>query len=384
MNRLLKMFPKMKWDFYQLSMNEHFTMKILVENHDKNLAWGYISRWMPLTIKFVKDHPEYRWDYALLSANPSITIDDILENPDIPWRFDFFSGNVNLPLWYVRENLDKGWNWYFMSTNSGITMDDINENMDLPWHWLGVSYNINITIEFLDNHLDLPILWNEAVSKHMKIDVDILSRHADKGWDYRKVLRNPHMTIDILRYLASIGVMNDRYIWGVPTVNPAFSIQDIEDNADLPWKMNLISSNPNFSLEHVNKYLSVGKSISLNNIVKNVNAKIDDVYELIIENIDGMISKLMKHFPVRFGVGSRNLNYFLSQKRNIWENISANPNITIAFVKKHCVFINFKVLSTNQFKLFEKIGDRLRYLYVLNHVNDIPKDIAISLITRFL
>jgi len=357
---------------------------MLVKYYDKELAWGHISRWMPLTIEFVKKHPEYKWDYALLSANPSLILNDILENTDISWRLDFFSSNVNLPLWYVRENMDLPWNWYNISCNKGITMMDIHENIDLPWNWLGVSYNVNITIEFLENHPELPILWGEAVSEHMKIDVNILSKHSDKNWDYKKILNNSHLTIDILRYLVSKNIMNDRYIWLTPTRNPAISIQDIESNNDLPWKMNSVSSNPNFSLEDFDRYVLRGKSVNLNDIVKNADAKIDNVYESIIENMDSIITKLMTHFPVKFGVGSNRLNYFLAQKKKIWKSISANPNITIAFVKKYAPFIDFNVLSSNKFKLFDGLRERTKYFYLLKKVNGIPLDITVSLVSNFL
>lgn len=384
MNRLLKLFPNVEWDYYKISMNKYFTMNMLIKHHEKKLAWGHISRWMYLTFKFVKDHPMYKWDYALLSANSSINLNDILKNPDIPWRYDFFSLNVNLPLWYVRDNMEKGWSWYNISRNEGITMTDINKNMDLPWNWMGVSYNVNITIDFLENHPDLPILWSEAVSTNMKVDIDILERHIDKKWDYKRILSGPYLTIDILRYLISKNIMNDRYICTLSIINPAISIQDIENTSDLPWTCSHITNNPNFSLENLNKYILSGKRINLNHIVKNIDAKIDDIYELIINNMDSMIMKLMVHFPMKFGLGTSGLKHFLNQKKMLWDSISANPNITIAFIQKHAKFINFKILSSNNLKLLNRINERSRYFYLLKTINSIPLDISMSLVVNFL
>lgn len=378
------MFPNVDWDFYKISMNPQFTMQMLVEYYNKNLALWHISRWMPLTVKFVKEHSEYAWDYALLSANPSITLDDILENPDIPWRYDFFSSNINLPLWYVRENMEKGWSWYNISRNKGITMTDIHENMDLPWRWFSVSYNVNITIEFLENHQDLPICWDEVVSKNMKIDVDILSRHSDKNWDYKKIFNNPYLTIDILRYINSLGIINNPHMWSIPTKNPVISIQDIEDNPDLPWDNNVISCNPNFSLEDCNRYLTDGRIMNLHNIMKNMDTKIDNLYNLIIANIDSIIMKLMTHFPEKFGVRSNGLIHFLTQKRKMWKSISENPNITISFIKKHARFIDFNILSSNKFKFLNRIRERSRYFYILKKQNSIPLDIVKLPIVNFL
>ena len=51
---------------------------------------------------------------------------------------------------------------------------------------------------------------------------------------YKKIFNNPYLTIDILRYINSLGIINNPHIWSIPTKNPAISIQDIEDNPDLP------------------------------------------------------------------------------------------------------------------------------------------------------
>jgi len=181
-----------------------------------------------ITPEFVDTHLDWPWNWHLICSNKNFTIEWIEGKKDMTkddWGYGL-SSNPRLTIDCVIRNPNAAWCWLDVSRNPGITIDDIIDNIELPWVWQGVIYNPNMTwndiVRLNTAHPQFMECAERIISSSGFITIDIVKENPDFPWDWLHLTANGVMTIDI-----------------------------IHANPQLPWDMNMLTFNPSLPLEHV-------------------------------------------------------------------------------------------------------------------------------------
>ena len=247
-------------------------------------------------------------------------IDDILyilkKYPNPNWWTDTLSMNPKLTIKIVKNNMDIKWNWKYLSANPNITMVDIEDNLDIPWKLKYLIYNPNISIKifklfqfekigykykyvtFVREQLTIkPKILNYIIGNYNmdKLDyrslsynatIDIIKKYPNKDWDWYTISSSQYITmndidnnINLPWVWFSISMnqnltiefikkyINSQLNWNWMSRNPGITIKDIENNLELPWEYGSISLNPNLTVNFIEK--NIDKSWNWNFICDN-------------------------------------------------------------------------------------------------------------------
>jgi hypothetical protein len=201
--------------FYKILTREKYNLE------KPNIFWEIII-----------DNVTEKWDWDILSSHPLLDWDSVKNIKKLKWSR--LSKNRNITWEIVRDNPDKPWDWEALSQNPNITWEIVRDNGDKPWDWLLLSANPNITWDILQEDLYKNL-------EYRNIDSDSDSGYdSDFGFgDHKKV---PEKLDNIYR--------GKWEFYGL-TINPNITIDIIESNPDLPWRLGCLGSlsqNPNLNL----------------------------------------------------------------------------------------------------------------------------------------
>lgn len=156
------------------------------------------------------------------------------------WLYEFLSENSNITPEYIDahiiENEGEGseeddWDWNALSANKHLTIEFISKHIDKSWHWGILSGNPAITLSDIENTI----------------------HDARYRWHHKSLSSNPNITIEFVKKYPN-GVNRKGWYWMVLSKNKGISITDIDANLDLPWVWKNVYINPNFTVEHAEKY----------------------------------------------------------------------------------------------------------------------------------
>jgi hypothetical protein len=353
------------WDWSCISYKKFITWENIESNLDKDWDWQYISEKIAtpdIVQRTLDSNLEIPWDWECISHNdnmtwdffkknfdkdlclynlsvhPCITWDVIRQNlesidpdePEITWwnyihRNDNLIQNVPMDLIIKYSDLIDDECWGYLSFSKSITMSDITNNLDLPWDWEEVSNNPNITIDFIKNDLQSPNPkdWNwENLSKNDSISLSDIENNTDLPWDWESISRwKKDITIDFIKNDLQSPNPKD-WNWENLSMNYfSISLNDIENNPDLPWDWSSVFQRENITIEFVMKFE--------NRIPNNIH----------LYTSDEAISSYS--YPEIFLKSTNNPNRFINE-------ISENPNITWDIVKNNPELPwNWHYLSSN-------------------------------------
>lgn len=196
---------------------------------------------------------------------------------------------------------------------------------------------------------------------------EVLLRFPDKNWDWRVVSSNPSVSFEfILKH------PNLPWVPAYVSCNPSVSEADIMTNLSYPWVLERLCANPNISFTFFNNFIykpeevrridwaaiSANPGITMLDVINNPKYLWSDRYLSANTNLTSNFilheGKHRKWFApsvcANRGITERDI--FKSTIRSIveWDyrNLSANPNLPIAFVDAnlHCDW-NFHTISSN-------------------------------------
>lgn len=256
----------------------------------------------------------FLFDWTSLTKNPNVSVEFIENNKHYPWNLNVLTNNKTLTLDLVKREPGISWDWFIVSSMPNITWEMIMENKTLPWNWFGISYNPNLDIKYLEENKNSSKWDWFGLGKNPAVPLSFIERNIDKFY-FETVSDHPHLTIKFIRKY-----IKKNWNWFELTKNPAITLEMITNNPDLPWKLDMLSFNPNvtkeFVFENKNKINWYFKSLT-----KNKNIKLEDVltnkeFYSPIMNPNITLSYIRKNKDALFtlsGISRNNLNeYYLT------------------------------------------------------------------------
>jgi len=289
-----------------------------------------------------------------LLFNPNIDINEI-EKMDLSiydW-IEWVSRNPNLTINYVMKDKNK-YNWLWILSNSGITIKDIMDNKNIVDQYIIDNFdeiifeNKNLTYQHILYYklsIDLLLLENNLL-----IPLNVLEIHIQNGEiNYQSLSKNTNLNMAFIKKY-----IDKPWNWKSISENECIKLNDIENNLNLKWRWDFISSNPNLNIAFIKKYYN--KNWNWEKISYNAGINMTD-----IENNMG-------------------LNW-------IWDKISLNPNLTLEFIKKYenkFIIINDRINNLSSIALNEFLYND--FIYKKNIQYDIKnkKLIIHTILNKFI
>ena len=102
----------------------------------------------------------------------------------------------------------------------------------------------------------------------------IILKNPDKKWDWDLISNNPNITMDIINKYP-----DKPWNWNRISENPNITMNMIENNLDKPWNWKMVSKNPNLTIDFIDKHFN--KYWNWNCIVSNKR-----IFEEALNNIN--------------------------------------------------------------------------------------------------
>lgn len=185
----------------------------------------------------------------------------------------------------------------------------ILEYPSAPWNWNALSANPAVSFEFILANPTFP--WSKRyVSQNKNITEQTVLENTEYGWDLERLCGNPNMSLGFfLKYIIN-PIEVQKVDWHLLSCNPSIRLFDIIQNPQYPWSDRYLSANPNITSNYV---LSEGcdRNWFVPLLCANEGITANDIF--------------------------KNTLHPLLNKYGGWDyrNLSANPNLPIAYVKKH-------------------------------------------------
>lgn len=224
---------------------------------------------------------------------------------------------------------DSDWDWNLVSSNPSISLDFVLQHPNLPWLPKYVSMNSSITEADVVSNLEYP-------------------------WDFEGLCMNPNMSMSFFNRYVVKPVEVHRIDWHLLSSNPSITMIDVINNPTYSWDDRYLSLNPNLTSNFI---LNEGKSRNW--------------YVPLVSSNSGITER----------------DIFKSTLSSMFDwdyrNLSANPNLPIAFVNNHMKKNwNFHSISTQasiqDINIFQKVkwdghglsmNENISYDYVQLHRN---------------
>jgi hypothetical protein len=340
--KIVVRYPKKKWDWNSLVQNPNITMEFiktkLEELRKRNNFWHYLSGNPNLTLEFIyynpnSNHSRDPWDWNSISKNPNFTMQIIERYVDPSWK------------WSRVDETDKRMKALVKSIRSSENKDkNIPDTKWDFWDWKAISSNPNLTINFVKKYFKIKLRIKQlklkvnpekikkfanfdwyVVSSHHNITMDDIEQNPDLPWVFKYVSKNPNLTMKFVEEHPENPQEEQGWDWNNISENPGITMEDIKNHPDKPWKWKYISKNPNLTMEFVKAHSD--RLWDWSAISCNPNIKMDD-----IENNKD------KFWICEFVSKNPNLTMnFIEKYPHLpwdWSAISCNPNIKMEDVKQ--------------------------------------------------
>jgi hypothetical protein len=186
---------------------------------------------------------------------------------------------------------------------NGLNGDNVDEQLLYDY----ATTALNLSIDIVRKHLDKPWDWRR-VSSHPKITLDTIKNNPDCPWDFDWFcIENPNVTMDLI-----LDNPNEQWDWLSLAYTPCISMNERLNNYMLPWKyLPNISYNLSFTWNHVLNYSTAYILGRLTNSPWNWN---------IISHHPNITMEIIANNP------DRDWN---------WKKVSKNPNLSLTFIKNN-------------------------------------------------
>lgn len=298
--------------FKNLSLNPNLTLDIIIEY--KNEDWNWTNIFLCSNLNFIelvdflyKTTDKFSDEIRDCENNEKIFIDwyHLSQNPNI--TFEVYT--------LIKEKYGNVIDEKFLFLNDNFSLEDISK-LTRPFDLNFLSFNKNLTIGFIEN-TDPYGNWDFLfLSQNIFISVEIITNYYPFFENnFYNLSLNKHLNINIIKHFR-----NENWNWFWVSENDNITPQDILSNLDLPWNSVGILLNKNLDVNFIEKTKEKFKY------------KPDQIELVYNENILSVINF--------YGAGSYNWN---------WNQISLNEYITFDFIEKYQTFINFDLLTSNNF-----------------------------------
>jgi hypothetical protein len=244
--RIIQNHTKKDWDYwfwYSVSANPNITMEMILSNPDLPWVWAGVTENPNLPIKYVIDNPDLSWNWNMMSYNPELTIAIIEMFPDKDWSCPHISQHKNVTIDVIKQYPEIPWSLYYIELNPNITVDIMKTHPNYPWHWSNIFYNENTTIDYIKNNMDLPWDWENIV-----FGTDVTVEEIRNNPELLKKISND-VTIQSL-------LENPNYpqsYWNYISMHKNITMNDIQNNLNLPWNWDCVGNNPNLTVDFICK-----------------------------------------------------------------------------------------------------------------------------------
>ena len=212
-------------------------------------------------------------DLSDFSRNPGVHLHHILKHSAFPWDYWKLGENPNFDALWLHHLQNKTVNWAVISKSAIIRVDVI---MSHPgWQWNLMSENPHLTIAIVRKYRSKKWCW-ASVSKHKNITMEDINNNIDLPWDwFEGVSNNPNLCVSALKMRPA-----KYWDWRAVSMNPGISLEEIIDYPEFPWVKKYVSQNPNISLPFKNgdpakavqwKTISSSSSVHMADIVEHPN-----------------------------------------------------------------------------------------------------------------
>ena len=275
----------LKWNWKFISSRSDLLLEHILMNRFLHWDWEQLSKTLKITIEDVLNNIDLPWDYSSLTLNENIKINDVVkymkpyvklceENNQIlwdtvkiiPWNFDSYPLAFNylfgneVKIIEIKQNKILPLNVNFFSNCPAILYSFIKHFPSKVFHYeldktllkkfLGTNF---ITIEKIEENPTFP--WYPTISVNPNITLDYVLKNLNKNWNLGIVTRNKNISVeDIISNLHHLKNNINMLDWDFISINAL--LETIENNLELPWKWDLISSNKNLTFDFIRKHFN--------------------------------------------------------------------------------------------------------------------------------
>jgi hypothetical protein len=247
---LLNTIRDAQWSYRELSKNPNITLDFIEANIEKNWDWNLLSDNPHLTISFIQKHKDRKWNWFALSKNKAIKKKDRDTYPGLPWNINGILINPDTSIEEFEKHIKRNLTFLYhcwVYPNSNMTEAFLEKyQSDIP-EWISLAENKNISMEFVKSHLNRRWDWQVLSTNIPVSDIEI---NAFPWHYYNGVSKNETLTIPFIRKH-----IRHYWDWKLISSNAGISVEDIENNPDLPWDWQSIALNPNITREFIKKHI---------------------------------------------------------------------------------------------------------------------------------
>lgn len=272
--------------------------------------------------------------------------------------WESISMNYAIPWEFIMDNLDKPLLWNRVSENYGVTFEIVKANPGFRWNYYGITRHRNITMEIIENNPGFPWVRN-AIIENPNITLEYVKKNRHIHVISRKILTHKIISLDI------ISTIENRYAMAFYiSSNPNLTMEFVNKYPDFPWNYNMIARYGKLTIQDIRDNYDKFSSC-MANLVINENISTEDIknnddlpwprntllsYKADEEMID------IDNDDLRYIANNENISAeFIWENRSkmfkVWSdrnNFSSNPNLSYKFVLLRPKFLWYydKVLST--------------------------------------
>lgn len=255
----------------------------------KSWYWKYLSNQPNINWNIVKNNLDQNWNFKIMSLNENITFEIIKNHPYFEWDYELFCSNINFNRKLIKQT--PKFSIIHYSRNPNFSLDDLiyYKEFDIDWDHISCSKIINL--EFVINNLDKKWNWESLSSNSYFVNYDKYHSNSNLPWNMNGLIQNKNFSFEQLQTINS-------------TYYLFFNLYSNNENID--W--NLLDKYPNMNWDF--EALSKNKSLT---------------WDFLKENLDLPWSwyELSQHKNITMEIIFSNKHLYWN-----WESVSKNINIS--------------------------------------------------------
>lgn len=191
--------------------------------------------------------------FEIILTMSELMIPHFLKNPDAPWDMKTLSRNRGLTEEAISAHPHLDWDWELVTDHPNISIEFIEKNPQLPWCFPTLSQSDKLTTEFIYMHL-YDSGWDfELLSKSRALTTEIIDLRKNEDWALDFLCDNPSIPISYIRKNFGYGIYHD--IHSVSRFSARATEEEVESMFNYQWSGTDLLSNPNISLEFIERHL---------------------------------------------------------------------------------------------------------------------------------